>query len=543
MFSVRGDAHLVPGLIENLTPIVDGWVACDDRSDPEPLAGEPRRRRALLEAAVAAGARWILAVDPAERIEDRLGAERERLLAEDGLVAYAFNLRSMLSPEAWRADGRWERQETRRLFSIRPGFAYDRAGPLDHWYPSDCAYRILPTDLEIYDFRLATRERRRLERAVRMHLDPFLEQRPLSHEYLVDEAGTTIRRVAPGRSYRPAFVEDGGLWSAKPADPWPPSRDALVARERARFAESIRRVLEDPASPLRRPTLPGHGRGADRLDRARLLRALEETCNRFAIRHGYAPDLFRPRRHLEKLVWRKFFANLPVPQSGNKLLVDRFIPPHLAGEVRAAPIVWQSTSPTLPENEALPTGWYYLKSNHGSGNVLRIRFPLEPAERARLEQTGAQWLRTPYPPRSFEWWYDAFPRALLLERSVTADESTCTWSYPAFTDGIPFVNVNRKTPRGVQAIRLTTAGQPLPERHQPRDYERLPDWETHVDLAAAARIAREIAAPLGFARIDLLFGPDGACFLNEVTLTPNNAEAYLHPELDERLGALWTHLA
>ncbi|MFO1056267.1 MAG: hypothetical protein U1E53_04795 [Dongiaceae bacterium] len=518
-------------------------MACDDRANPEPFAGERRRRRALLEAAVAAGAGWVLALDPAERIEDGLGPQLDRLLAAEGLVAYAFRLRSMMSPTAYRTDDAWGVRRARRLFSIRPGFAYDRSGPLDHWYPSDCAYRILAEEIDLYDFRTATPERRRLLRAVRMHLDPFLGQRPLTHEFLTDETGMTTRPIAPDRPCRPAFVEDGGLWSSSPAAPWPPSRDALVARERARFAESIRMVLEDPASPLRGRVLPGHARGADRLDRAGLVRALQQTCNRFAIRQGYAPDLFRPRRYLEKLVWRKFFANLPVPQSGNKLLVASFIPPHLAGQVQAAPIVWQSRSPALPANEAIAAGWYYLKSNHGSGNVLRVRYPLEPAERTRLERTAEEWLRTPYPPQSFEWWYDAFPRALLLERSVTADERACTWSYPAFPDGVPYVNVNRKTRRGVQAIRLTPSLDPLPERHQPRDYERLPDWETHFDAAAAARIAREIAAPLGFARIDLLFGPDGACFLNEVTLTPNNAEAYLHPELDERLGALWTNLA
>lgn len=35
VFSYRYDAHLVPDLIANLDPIVDGWIALDDRQDGE----------------------------------------------------------------------------------------------------------------------------------------------------------------------------------------------------------------------------------------------------------------------------------------------------------------------------------------------------------------------------------------------------------------------------------------------------------------------------------------------------------------------------
>src|SRR5882672_10894069 len=51
VFSFRHDAHLVPGLIENIGPMVDGWVAWDDRSTDSPFGDESRRREALLEAA------------------------------------------------------------------------------------------------------------------------------------------------------------------------------------------------------------------------------------------------------------------------------------------------------------------------------------------------------------------------------------------------------------------------------------------------------------------------------------------------------------
>ena len=46
VFSFRHDAHLVPGLIENIGPMVDGWVAWDDRSTDSPFGDESRRRKA-----------------------------------------------------------------------------------------------------------------------------------------------------------------------------------------------------------------------------------------------------------------------------------------------------------------------------------------------------------------------------------------------------------------------------------------------------------------------------------------------------------------
>jgi hypothetical protein len=537
VFSFRHDAHLVPGLIENMSPMVDGWVSYDDRSSDSPFGDERLRRKTLLDAAVAHGAGWILALDPAERIEAALAGCIRDLVRADGLVAYEFRLRSMFSAGQYRADGDWDRIGARRLFSIRPGFLYGRAGFADHWYPSRTPYRILKLDLNIYDFRTATAERRRLLRDTREHLDPFIEHRPFAHEHLVEEAGLVLAPIPADRFYLPPLQDDGGAWSAVP-----PRRPSLRGPARERFDRSVDRLFNDPRSPLFAKSLPGHERGVDRLNRREFCRVLDETVTLSVAAHGYPPNLFQPERFLEKLVWRKFFANLRVPQSGNKLLVGSYIPPQFEQHVRVPQVVWRSAGSQLPGNGEIAAGWYYLKSNHGSGNVKKIRYPLETAERIGLERATARWLQRPYRPHNFEWWYNVFPREIFLEQSVGDDASSTTWSYPAFVDGIPYVNVNRKTSAGVQAIRLSRELEPLPERYQPRDYERLPDWTVTFDPGLVERIATAIAAPLGFARVDFLFAPGGSCFLNEITLTPNNALAYLHPELDVMLGRMWSKL-
>ena len=103
VFSFRDDAHLVPGLIENIGPMVDGWVSCDDRSSDRPFGGERLRRKALLDAAVAHGAGWILAVGPAERFESALaGRIRDLVRVADPrkrrAKAYALLARNGFSP-------------------------------------------------------------------------------------------------------------------------------------------------------------------------------------------------------------------------------------------------------------------------------------------------------------------------------------------------------------------------------------------------------------------------------------------------------------
>src|SRR5262245_55996516 len=69
IFSFRYDAHLVPDLSENLRPIVDGYVADDDRGASEAYTDERVRKAMLREAAREMGAKWILCMDPDERLE------------------------------------------------------------------------------------------------------------------------------------------------------------------------------------------------------------------------------------------------------------------------------------------------------------------------------------------------------------------------------------------------------------------------------------------------------------------------------------------
>jgi hypothetical protein len=66
VFSFRYDAHLVPAMLSNVEPMVDGWVCYDDRNGEGLFSNEGRRRSLLLHAARELGAAWALAIDPDE---------------------------------------------------------------------------------------------------------------------------------------------------------------------------------------------------------------------------------------------------------------------------------------------------------------------------------------------------------------------------------------------------------------------------------------------------------------------------------------------
>ncbi len=121
VFSYRYDAQLVPDLLANIEPMVDGWVAFDDRGASTLFSDEPRRRRLLIERAKELGATWVLAIDPDERIE-RGGATRVRgLTCERRRIVWEFNLREMFTGSTYRVDGTWGAKMQGRLFPIFDG--------------------------------------------------------------------------------------------------------------------------------------------------------------------------------------------------------------------------------------------------------------------------------------------------------------------------------------------------------------------------------------------------------------------------------------
>ena len=211
IFSFRYDAHLVPALLANIEPAVDGWVFYDDRAGEGVFSNEVRRRTLLLNAARDAGARWALAVDPDERFETPLASCIGALTARPGRC-YSFALREMYSPTAYRIDGVWGAKRQARLLSLEQGVIAPEGDLHLPWSRFVPHARIENTDFNLYHLKMITRARRVARAALYNHLDPDGRMQQLGYDYLADDNGAELEAIPKGREYTPAHHEDGGLW-------------------------------------------------------------------------------------------------------------------------------------------------------------------------------------------------------------------------------------------------------------------------------------------------------------------------------------------
>jgi len=214
VFSYRYDAHLVPDLLSNLQPIVDGWIAYDDRAGTGLFTDEAARRRALIGAARAAGADWILAVDPDERFETGTAAAIGRLMRKRGRVAWGFRFRELYAADRYRVDGLWGEKRRYCLFSVFPEHERTGTGLHDTWFPKDGGFRLLHCELELYHLKMIASARRTARRDLYARLDPGRRDQAIGYDYLADETGARFAEIAPGRGYQPPHNDDGGLWMA-----------------------------------------------------------------------------------------------------------------------------------------------------------------------------------------------------------------------------------------------------------------------------------------------------------------------------------------
>lgn len=214
VFSYRYDAHLVPDLLANLDPIVDGWIAFDDRQAQGIFSSETHRRRLLLESACDAGADWILAVDPDERLEyataDRIG----QLTSRRRRIAWGFHFREMYSSTDYRVDGIWGTKIQHRLFRAYDPAQYRSKDLHGLWYPEGIGFKERNSDLNLYHLKMIEPKRRSGRQALYRQLDPKHEMQDIGYDYLADETNARFESIAAGREYLPHHVDDGQMWMA-----------------------------------------------------------------------------------------------------------------------------------------------------------------------------------------------------------------------------------------------------------------------------------------------------------------------------------------
>ncbi len=200
--------------MENIEPLVDGWVSYDDRSSKELYSDETHRRRALLREARGLGADWVLAVDPDERFEAGLAGAIKRLTAVWRPTAWSFDLREMYTEADYRIDGLWGQKRRVRLFSLSG--ASEPYGAMLHgqWLPTGARHRERYSGFNLYHLRMISPERRRLRRDLYKALDQDNHYQEVGYDYLADDEQAVLEKIPRRREYLPAHYDDGGIWTA-----------------------------------------------------------------------------------------------------------------------------------------------------------------------------------------------------------------------------------------------------------------------------------------------------------------------------------------
>lgn len=312
-----------------------------------------------------------------------------------------------------------------------------------------------------------------------------------------------------------------------------PGMDAAIRlaehtlKERARCGQ-----YSEPMPDGYRRGIDDHGPHAQQVFR------LASSIYRYAVKHGALPDLLRPRDAIEKLMVWKTFGAMPIPTPADKLTAHEFAPAHLQDALLVPDRPWISDDPTLPPNDAIAPGLYYLKANHSHG-VRRLQFPLDDATRAEMNEVGPRNIAKDHGFWAGEWWYRHIPRRLFLERHLVADErqDVPDWKLWTFGGRVELVQVDlARSSNHIQIVYdrdFNRIEHELFFKTGPEEIAKPDSFDTMI------AVAEGICRSLDFARVDLYDTPRGIV-VGEVTLCPFGAnQAVRSSEMNERLSAAW----
>jgi hypothetical protein len=303
----------------------------------------------------------------------------------------------------------------------------------------------------------------------------------------------------------------------------------------------VNRIKAAPHSPLHKAPPVGYLRGIDFYKGWRLIPALASAMCVYRRHHGAYPNLLKPRNFDEKLFKSKFFAEIKIPESGNKLLTSRFIPDNLKTEVGVAKTIWHSPIAKLPRNDEIMPGNYFLKASHGAGMFQKIRYPLKEDEFICLEKTCEKWLENKFGLSTGEWWYNTFQKEILIEEQVGAENNSISWHFYTFDGVIGHITAHRKSASDFigEYTLFDEDFEIMAGYKAPRPVKDI--FLTQDTKNQLRRYASLIGGQFRFVRVDFLVDNNQKIYLGELTFCPGNAaNRFLPDELQTYLRNLWS---
>ncbi len=315
---------------------------------------------------------------------------------------------------------------------------------------------------------------------------------------------------------------------------WEPS-----AKQRpSRYAKTVLQIIRENGlhgTDLAPP--PGFQRGIDVIGEDALQDAIARSAKRYRRFHKRLPNLVCPKTFTEKQVLFKFFAPIPLNSPSDKLRSAGYLPRELRKHVKIPKRFWVSDRAGLPENDALPDGRYFFKSNHSSGTNLPLDWPISDAFRLKAGEASHDWLTKIHDENRSLWWYETMPRNTYLEEDLSlSDGDAPDWKFFVVNGRVELfqVDTNRQTDH-IQTI-YDRQGKFLDEPMYFRSGDPVPMPDC---LPRMVEVAEGVGRNFDFIRVDM-FLKDDRIYLGELTLVPNGATIRIQSsEIDERLGKAW----
>jgi hypothetical protein len=258
---------------------------------------------------------------------------------------------------------------------------------------------------------------------------------------------------------------------------------------------------------------------------------------RYWARHRRVPNLLKPSRFSEKLIYRKLFDRRPIwIEVVDKVAVRSFVESRLGPDILPRAFHITSDPETIPF-EDLPTA-FVVKPSHGSGWI-EIVTDKSALDREALKATCRKWLGESFYRRSREWAYKHVTPRIIVEEYIQDGAGHTPNDYKLFVfhgkvqmiqvDGTRFTDHRRRlyNPRWEQL--------PVLLGHEDILGDIAPPPHLREMISAAETLGRE----LDFIRADF-FDTPAKLYFGELTMVPDAGNKTFRPvEFDHHLGGLW----
>ncbi|MGR3794888.1 ATP-grasp fold amidoligase family protein [Vannielia sp. SX4] len=255
---------------------------------------------------------------------------------------------------------------------------------------------------------------------------------------------------------------------------------------------------------------------------------------------GVFPDFRNATDFTQMTLMNSLVAPMPRLIPADKLNVAKYIPRRYRSQLHVPRVERVFNSADEVDFSGIAPGTYYLKSNHGSEQNLRIDLPLTEKETlAKIERRLPVWFDLPYGTRTSQWWYRLIERKVFLEESLTRapDEVVPDFRFHCINGKVALLQLD---------LGLGTSGRNNPIydgalNYMPHNFLRANRSEEPLPPQAglARDMAEAIAAPFPYVRVDIYIR-QSELFLGELTFLPNaGRRKIMSDELNAYLCDFW----